>query len=293
MRLVLFHLETTLVDRAEGFRRWAWEFCAEHRLTREDADWLSTADDHGRANRAVFFKEVHDRFGLRHNETELLEAYRERHPALIPAAPGVLTGLPRLRAAGWRIGVLGESDYHLSTLLCTGIAGLVDGWALAGTEGVSTSDTRLLGIAAGRCEAPMEGGWLVAGAGRSADFGGGASAGPGADPSASRTSGGGVSSDSPSAGKASGGGVSSDDPSAGKASDGGVSSDGPSTGRAVHGEVSSDRPSAERTSGWVSSDCLSAGRAAGLHTVWVGPRTEEVVDRAVPDTAAAIGLLLG
>lgn len=169
VRLVLFDLDTTLVDRAEGFRRWVWEFCAEHRLTEADAAWLVAADDRGRADRTTFFKNVRERFDL--HEADLEDAYRERHPALVPVAPGVLTGLPRLRAAGWRIGVLGEGEPQLSTLLCTGIAGLVDGWALAGPDGLSTLDPKLFALAAERCETTLDGAWLVGAdveAGRSA-----------------------------------------------------------------------------------------------------------------------------
>ncbi|MFE3177000.1 HAD family hydrolase [Amycolatopsis sp. NPDC059090] len=169
VRLVLFDLDTTLVDRAEGFRRWVWEFCAEHRLAEADAEWLVAADDRGRADRATFFKSLRERFDLQ--EADLEDTYRERHPALVPVAPGVLTGLPRLRAAGWRIGVLGEGEAQLSTLLCTGIAGLVDGWALAGPAGLSTSDPKLFALAAERCETTLDDAWLVGAdveAGRSA-----------------------------------------------------------------------------------------------------------------------------
>jgi len=163
VRLVLFDLGTTLVDRAEGFRRWAWEFRAEHRLTAADAAWLVAADDAGRADRREFFRNVRARFGLAVSEEDLAEAYRERCPALVPPAPGVLAGLPRLRAAGWRIGVLGEGEHQLATLLCTGLSGMVDGWALAGPDGLSTSDTRLLALAADRCETTLDDGWLVSG----------------------------------------------------------------------------------------------------------------------------------
>ncbi|MGW4486818.1 HAD family hydrolase [Amycolatopsis sp. NPDC004368] len=178
MRLVLFDLDNTLVDRAEGFRRWSWEFCAEHRLTPDDAGWLTSADDDGLAPRDVFFQAVRDRFGLRESGAELLESYRRRHPALIPAAPGVLAGLPRLRAAGWRIGVVtnGDAEQQLATLVCTGVAGLVDGWAISGHEGVGKPDRRLFEIAADRCEAPLRDGWMV-GDGAATDIAGGRAAG--------------------------------------------------------------------------------------------------------------------
>ncbi|WP_020662207.1 HAD family hydrolase [Amycolatopsis benzoatilytica] len=172
MRLVLFDLGTTLVDRAEGFRRWAWEFCAEHRLGPDAAAWLVTADDAGRTGRPEFFRNVRTRFGLAASEQALAEAYLERCPALVPPVPGVLAGLPRLRAAGWRIGVVGEGDHQLAALLCTGISGLVDGWAIAGPSGPSTSDAGRFALAARRCETGLDGGWLV-----SADVSAGIAAG--------------------------------------------------------------------------------------------------------------------
>ncbi|MFI5613852.1 HAD family hydrolase [Amycolatopsis sp. NPDC051903] len=178
MRLVLFDLDNTLVDRAEGFRRWAWEFCAEHRLSADDATWLTAADEDGHAPREAFFAAVRDRFTVKATVAELLESYRRRHPALIPAAPGVLTGLPRLRSAGWRIGVVtnGNAEQQLATLLCTDVAGLVDGWAISEHEGVGKPDRRLFEIAAERCQAPLADGWMV-GDGARADIAGGRAAG--------------------------------------------------------------------------------------------------------------------
>ncbi|HWD00869.1 MAG TPA: HAD family hydrolase [Amycolatopsis sp.] len=178
MRLVLFDLDNTLVDRAEGFRRWVWEFCAEHRLTADDAAWLLTADDDGRAPRKAFFTAVRERFAVAESVAELLDAYLRRHPALIPAAPGVLGGLPRLRTAGWRIGVVtnGEADQQLATLLRTDVAAFVDGWAISGYEGVGKPDRRLFEIAAERCQAPLAGGWMV-GDSEHTDIAGGRAAG--------------------------------------------------------------------------------------------------------------------
>jgi FMN phosphatase YigB (HAD superfamily) len=178
VRLVLFDLDNTLADRAEGFRRWAWEFCAEHRLGDEDAEWLVAADRDGLEPREAFFTAVRERFALHETVPQLLEDFHERHPALIPMAPGVRGGLPRLRAAGWRIGVVtnGDAAQQLATLVCTGLAGMVDGWAISAHEGVGKPDRRLFEIAAGRCEVPLKGGWMV-GDSAAADITGGRAAG--------------------------------------------------------------------------------------------------------------------
>ncbi|MDT8915913.1 HAD family hydrolase [Amycolatopsis sp. PS_44_ISF1] len=178
MRLVLFDLDNTLVDRAEGLRRWAWEFCADHRLGPEDAEWLVAADRDGLEPRDTFFAAVRARFSLSESVAELIEDFRERNSALIPVVPGVRCGLPRLRAAGWRIGVVtnGDADEQLGTLVRTGLAGMVDGWAISAHEGVGKPDRRLFEIAAGRCEAPLDGGWMV-GDSAAADITGGRAAG--------------------------------------------------------------------------------------------------------------------
>jgi putative hydrolase of the HAD superfamily len=75
----------------------------------------------------------------------------------------VLDGLDRLRAAGWAVGIVtnGMTDNQTGKIERTGLASRVDGWAISGAEGVRKPDARLFEIAAGRCGAPLRGGWMV------------------------------------------------------------------------------------------------------------------------------------
>ncbi|MCG5215466.1 HAD family hydrolase [Streptosporangium sp. KLBMP 9127] len=174
-RLALFDLDNTLVDRAEGLRRWAEEFVAERRLDIGDVEWMIEADGDGFVPKEAFFTRVRERFELQDSVEDLWARYRSRHPRLIPPFPGALDGLGRLRDAGWRTGVVtnGFADVQMSTLVCSGVGDVVDGWAISGAERVRKPDARLFAIAARRCGMTLsDGGWMI-GDSASADIGGG------------------------------------------------------------------------------------------------------------------------
>jgi HAD superfamily hydrolase (TIGR01549 family) len=161
--LALFDLDGTLVDRAAGLRAWAVEFCADHGLAPAEADWLVAADGGGRVAKEEFFAGVRERYGLSTTFEDLFRQYGERQPTLIPVYDGVLAGLARLRAAGWRIGVVtnGYEIVQTNTLTSSGIADLLDGWAISGAEEIWKPDVRLFEIAATRAGAQLGDGWMV------------------------------------------------------------------------------------------------------------------------------------
>ncbi|HEY0498717.1 MAG TPA: HAD family hydrolase [Kutzneria sp.] len=161
--IALFDLDGTLVDRAAGLHAWAVEFCADHGLAPGEADWLVEADGDGRVAKGVFFAGVRERYGLSTTFEDLFRQYSERQPTLIPVYDGVLAGLARLRAAGWRIGVVtnGYETVQTNTLTSSGIADLVDGWAISGAEDIWKPDVRLFEIAATRAGAKLGDGWMV------------------------------------------------------------------------------------------------------------------------------------
>lgn len=162
--LALFDLDGTLADRAAGLRAWAVEFGADQGLDPAEAVWLVEADGDGRVAKEEFFGRVRERYGLAASVDDLFRQYSERQPTLIPVYDGVLDGLARLRMAGWRIGVV-TNGYELvqtNTLISTGIAEHVDGWAISGAEDVWKPDVRLFEIAAARAGGQLgDGGWMV------------------------------------------------------------------------------------------------------------------------------------
>jgi FMN phosphatase YigB (HAD superfamily) len=177
--LALFDLDGTLVDRAAGLRAWADEFCGAHGLDPIEADWIVEADGDGRVPKEQFFARIRDRYGLAASIDELFGQYRDRQPALVPVHDGVFDGLARLRAAGWRIGVVtnGYGDVQTNTLTSSGLAAHVDGWAISGAEDVWKPDVRLFEIAATRAGASLaDGGWMTGDSARG-DIAGGRAAG--------------------------------------------------------------------------------------------------------------------
>ncbi|MBB6545877.1 HAD family hydrolase [Nonomuraea rubra] len=163
-RLTLFDLDRTLIDLNDAFLRWAEEFAERHRLNHEDLAWLVGLDQGVHPHREVFFQTVREHFALATPVEELWAGYRRRMPYLVQCYPGVLSGLGELRTAGWRVGIVtnGMADNQLGKLRRTGLADVVDGYAVSGVEGIRKPDARLFQIAAQRCGASLtEGGWMV------------------------------------------------------------------------------------------------------------------------------------
>ncbi|NJP95275.1 HAD family hydrolase [Nonomuraea sp. FMUSA5-5] len=162
--LALFDLDNTLIDRLAAFERWAAAFAAERGLGAGAAAWLVAADADGSVPMEAFFARVRERFGLPEPAAELWRAYRARLPHLVRCRPEVLSGLDRLRAAGWTVGIVtnGAADNQTGKIHQSGLATRVDGWAISAAEGIRKPDARLFALAAARCGRSLDGGgWMV------------------------------------------------------------------------------------------------------------------------------------
>ncbi|WP_433417780.1 HAD family hydrolase [Microtetraspora malaysiensis] len=178
-RLALFDLDNTLIDLDQAFRAWGVEFTDEHDLGCEAVGWLIALDQAGYPHRETFFSKVREHFGLPEPVEELWSRYRRRMPYLVHSRPEVLDGLSKLRASGWRVAIVtnGTADNQLGKLQQTGLAKVVDAYALSGIEGIRKPDVGLFEIAAKRCGTTLaEGGWVI-GDNLTADIAGGRAAG--------------------------------------------------------------------------------------------------------------------
>lgn len=180
-RLALFDLDNTLIDLRAAFQVWAAEFATDHRLGPDAVGWLIALDRPGLPHRQEFFAQVRDHFGLYDPVDELWSRYRQRMPFLVRCRPEVLDGLARLRGDGWRVGIVtnGTADNQLGKIQQTGLADVVDGWALSGIEGIRKPDVGLFAIAARRCGVDLAGGGWMVGDSLSKDVAGGRAAGLG------------------------------------------------------------------------------------------------------------------
>ncbi|GII58998.1 hypothetical protein Pth03_73870 [Planotetraspora thailandica] len=178
-QLALFDLDNTLIDLDAAFRVWAGEFAAERALGAGAVDWLVAVDREGVPHREEFFTRVRERFELPEQVEDLWSAYRRRMPFLVHCRSEVLDGLRRLRASGWAVAVVtnGMADNQFGKIQRTGLAEVVDAWALSGAEGIRKPDPGLFEIAAQRCGVTLAGGGWVIGDNLIADIAGGRAAG--------------------------------------------------------------------------------------------------------------------
>jgi putative hydrolase of the HAD superfamily len=176
-RLALFDLDGTLVDRHAAFTDAIAGLCAHHKYGPEIERWLLT--ELAVRARADDFARLCSVYGVREPAGQLWQEYVDRMAASVTCRPAVLEGLGRLRAGGWRIGIVtnGASDIQRAKLAATGITELTDGIAVSGDLEIRKPDPRLFDLAATRCRVRLaSGGWVI-GDNPSADIGGGHQAG--------------------------------------------------------------------------------------------------------------------
>jgi len=162
-RLALFDLDDTLVDRRGAFHTWAQEFAVTYGLDDRWVTWLDLVDAHRSGSMEQFFAAVRDQFALAESVENLWRQYRRRMPELTTCPAVNLAALVELRAAGWRIGIVtnGMADNQLGKIRSTGLATLVDGWCISADVGIRKPDPDIFRLAAQRCGAYAEGGWMV------------------------------------------------------------------------------------------------------------------------------------
>ncbi|MFE7935643.1 HAD family hydrolase [Streptomyces sp. NPDC057456] len=177
MRLALFDLDGTLIDRQSALRDAVYALCRIQSLPSAAEQWLRK-ELVDRANAADFAR-LRDVFGLEVPAAQLWQEYVSLMAAAVTCRPAVLEGMARLRAAAWTIGVItnGAGDIQRAKLAATGLTDVVDGVAVSGDLEIRKPDLRLFQLAASRCGANLvDGGWMV-GDNPAGDIGGGHQAG--------------------------------------------------------------------------------------------------------------------
>ncbi|MFJ4931634.1 HAD family hydrolase [Streptomyces sp. NPDC088736] len=162
MRLALFDLDGTLVDRRSAFGDAVADLSRSHGLGPDVEHWLLTelAD---RAS-AEDFARARDIFNIDESTGDLWRAYVDRMAAAVTCQPAVLDSLARLKAASWSIGIAtnGASDIQRAKIQATGLADLIDGIAASGDIDVRKPDPRLFELAAARCGTQISpGDWMI------------------------------------------------------------------------------------------------------------------------------------
>ncbi|MFE3413110.1 HAD family hydrolase [Streptomyces mirabilis] len=151
MRLALFDLDGTLVDRRSAFADAIADLTSTHGYGPDVEHWMlihlaDRASPHD-------FARLREVFNLDESAADLWRAYIDRMTAAVTCRPAVLDSLARLKAASWSIGVAtnGASDIQRAKVRATGLADLIDGIAASGDIDVRKPDLRLFELAAARC----------------------------------------------------------------------------------------------------------------------------------------------
>ncbi|MET9077874.1 HAD family hydrolase [Streptomyces sp. NPDC004232] len=177
MKLALFDLDGTLVDRNGAFATAIAELSQDHGYGPEIESWLLT----GLADRAERrdFDRLRATFPIEESADHLWRVYVGRMAAAVTCRPGVLDSLARLKRAGWSIGVAtnGASDIQRAKIDATGLAELIDGIAASGDIDVRKPDARLFELAAARCGTQLSHGDWMTGDNPETDIAGGYNAG--------------------------------------------------------------------------------------------------------------------
>lgn len=177
MRLALFDLDGTLVDRRAAFADAIADLAHDHAYGPEIEGWLLTelADHADRSD----FDRLRATFRIEESSEHLWRVYVDRMAAAVHCRPAVLDSLARLKDAGWSVGVAtnGASDIQRAKVQATGLADFIDGIAASGDIDVRKPDPRLFELAAARCGTQLTSGDWMTGDNPENDIAGGAAAG--------------------------------------------------------------------------------------------------------------------
>ncbi len=153
--LALFDLDNTLVDRQAAFRRWARQFVADRGLEEEAVESLCEFDDDGFASRERVFDAARTQYDLPESTELLIAEYRVSYVTHFAPDPEVNQAIGRLRAYGWRTGVVTNGPpSQRDKLTRTGLIELIDGYCISEEFGVAKPDRRIFEEAIRRCADP-------------------------------------------------------------------------------------------------------------------------------------------
>ncbi len=161
-RLAFFDLDDTLIDRSLGFVQCVRRFCGDLGLGEDVELWLLEAMRE-RAYRTDF-DSLRERFSLPLAADDLWERYCRGMADAVTCPAAVLSGLERLREAGWLVAVVtnGAGDIQRAKLARTGIDQRVDAVCISDEIGIRKPDVGIFHAAAQMVGVPdCSGGWMV------------------------------------------------------------------------------------------------------------------------------------
>jgi putative hydrolase of the HAD superfamily len=158
-------LDDTLIDRTANFGIWARAFIADlgHDPEGTELEWLVAVDRRGLTDRRELFAAVADRHRLDATVDELVADYNEKIARMAVCAPETIVALERLLAAGWRVGIVtnGFTVQQGAKIANAGLDAVVHAWVVSEEVGAAKPDPAPFRVAAERCGASPDDGWMI------------------------------------------------------------------------------------------------------------------------------------
>lgn len=177
MSVALFDLDDTLTDRRAIFREWAEDFARRHDLEGAAVEWMVAADDDGNRPRRDFFGMVVGEYSLPYSADDHEERHYSEFLALHRVTSATTNALRRLRASGWKIGIVTNGGpAQQAKIDYASLGELVDASCISSVLGVRKPEAAIFRHALDRCGCTADGGWMV-GDNAVADVGGARSVG--------------------------------------------------------------------------------------------------------------------
>ncbi|MCX5211897.1 HAD family hydrolase [Kitasatospora sp. NBC_00240] len=154
-KLVLIDLDHTLIERRVPVATSIADFCAARGLDPDATRRVAAALKERTCPEA--FAALREPLGLPGSTEELWASYVATLAADVTHEPATLTGLDRLRAAGWTVGILsnGVTDVQRAKIRSAGIHHHVDAVCISEEAGARKPDPAIFRIAAERCGHPL------------------------------------------------------------------------------------------------------------------------------------------
>jgi putative hydrolase of the HAD superfamily len=175
-RLVLFDLDNTLLDREGAFAKWASIFIETHGLSHDAWSVIESADEDGMRSRHQFFEVLRASLSIEASVDDLLDSYHDEYPRCYTVSDETLDAIRRLRASGWKVGVVTNGPpSQMLKIETTNLAVEFDAICVSSIVGSTKPERAIFEEAARVCDVALDG-WMVGDSPR-ADIEGGRAAG--------------------------------------------------------------------------------------------------------------------
>ena len=160
-RLALFDVDNTLLDRQAAFEHWGADFLVAYDIASSEFSTLSSIDNDGVTPRDAFFAQVKERFGIATSLEQLLEDYHRAYASYYPAPLETIQALRKLRAGGWKLGVVTNGPpSQLTKLDAAHLTSEFDVVCVSAIVGIQKPNVGIFEDAARRCGVDLRG-WMV------------------------------------------------------------------------------------------------------------------------------------